>query len=163
MERDRADFPRLAEWIISTHTLTWSVTRNEYYSLKKINISTHTLTWSVTCKDDTVRIAGENFNSHAHVERDNLSTVQRLLKWISTHTLTWSVTCYIIIIFCHFFISTHTLTWSVTYLTKYFCFLLRISTHTLTWSVTLQNCCVLPLASHFNSHAHVERDVLQTG
>ena len=34
------------------------------------SISTHTLTWSVTCKDDTVRIAGENFNSHAHVERD---------------------------------------------------------------------------------------------
>ena len=80
VERDCIYSDRIVKICISTHTLTWSVTRNEYYSLKKINISTHTLTWSVTCKDDTVRIAGENFNSHAHVERDNLSTVQRLLK-----------------------------------------------------------------------------------
>ena len=55
---------------ISTHTLTWSVTKNEYYSLKKINISTHTLTWSVT----------------------NCNTSFNLFNVISTHTLTWSVT-----------------------------------------------------------------------
>ena len=78
---------------ISTHTLTWSVTKNEYYSLKKINISTHTLTWSVTdwmwtfqrwAVFQLTRSRGawhfngiygkgtENFNSHAHVERDDI-------------------------------------------------------------------------------------------
>ena len=46
------------------------MTRTISKTLTNAIISTHTLTWSVTCKDDTVRIAGENFNSHAHVERD---------------------------------------------------------------------------------------------
>ena len=56
--------------IISTHTLTWSVTRRINSIIKLINISTHTLTWSVT--DST---ANENTD-----------------RKISTHTLTWSVT-----------------------------------------------------------------------
>ena len=60
--------------------------------VKTEEISTHTLTWSVTCKDDTVRIAGENFNSHAHVERDNVALKNSATGAISTHTLTWSVT-----------------------------------------------------------------------
>ena len=34
-----------------------------------------------------------NFNSHAHVERDFVNQQLRLLYRISTHTLTWSVTC----------------------------------------------------------------------
>ena len=88
------------------------------------------------CKDDTVRIAGENFNSHAHVERDEQMTpainalsdfnshahVERDEKsqelatnfWISTHTLTWSVTRSILRLRHFMTISTHTLTWSVT-------------------------------------------------
>ena len=32
------------------------------------------------------------FNSHAHVERDNIVIAVYLLCNISTHTLTWSVT-----------------------------------------------------------------------
>ena len=56
-------------------------------------ISTHTLTWSVTlvvlC--DTARVT--DFNSHAHVERDALtSPLYHFTTLISTHTLTWSVT-----------------------------------------------------------------------
>mgnify|MGYP006905918937 CR=1 FL=1 len=35
----------------------------------------------------------------------------------------------------------------------------QISTHTLTWSVTLQILLLFYLPYHFNSHAHVERDV----
>ena len=35
-----------------------------------IYISTHTLTWSVTLDNYTVADAKINFNSHAHVERD---------------------------------------------------------------------------------------------
>ena len=34
----------------------------------------------------------KNFNSHAHVERDNGLTRAWLMNIISTHTLTWSVT-----------------------------------------------------------------------
>ncbi len=54
-----------------------------------------------------------NFNSHAHVERDPLTQWQTQTSEISTHTLTWSVT--FCTNFCHDFV-------------------------------------------HFNSHAHVERD-----
>ena len=55
---------------ISTHTLTWSVTRCVADKHPIIKISTHTLTWSVT----------EKFiRPYAEFE-------------ISTHTLTWSVT-----------------------------------------------------------------------
>ena len=78
-----------------------------------------------------------NFNSHAHVERDRIAGSMVLQCKISTHTLTWSVTG-----FGSLTLSLH-----------------EISTHTLTWSVTLHllrlNCKNL----HFNSHAHVERDV----
>ena len=33
-----------------------------------------------------------NFNSHAHVERDEIIMTFFAYKFISTHTLTWSVT-----------------------------------------------------------------------
>ena len=78
-----------------------------------MDISTHTLTWSVT-EQNAMLSASRNFNSHAHVERDNGLTgtskcfinfnshahVERDEAFdgfidtvsISTHTLTWSVT-----------------------------------------------------------------------
>ena len=56
------------------------------------------------------------FNSHAHVERDILSSEPLLYVPISTHTLTWSVTVSSGNTGTYFFISTHTLTWSVTLL-----------------------------------------------
>ena len=37
----------------------------------------------------------------------------------------------------------------------------NISTHTLTWSVTQLLNCHIRIYTHFNSHAHVERDVKQ--
>ena len=55
-------------------------------------ISTHTLTWSVTRKDNTPPERDVNFNSHAHVERDGGATWIGHGVYISTHTLTWSVT-----------------------------------------------------------------------
>ena len=78
-----------------------------------------------------------NFNSHAHVERDDFAT-----GWIKAYC-----------------ISTHTLTWSVTQLfwLQWFCH--TISTHTLTWSVTCWQGEDNPCTVHFNSHAHVERDL----
>ena len=93
---------------ISTHTLTWSVTRhrrrNGDYSgnfnshahverdeiraiiLLALSISTHTLTWSVTSMPIEQQNAVMNFNSHAHVERDELRQVKcKLLNDFNSH------------------------------------------------------------------------------
>ena len=80
-----------------------------------------------------------NFNSHAHVERDKISLSPTSVQKISTHTLTWSVTNSDVINIEIPDISTHTLTWSVTLLCLYY---------------TMQY-------PYFNSHAHVERDLLR--
>ena len=82
--------PQCYDWI-STHTLTWSVTYIALYGKSHKYISTHTLTWSVTLLSprfspelsfQLTRSRGawpqtgiigtifDNFNSHAHVERD---------------------------------------------------------------------------------------------
>ena len=57
-------------YTISTHTLTWSVTKHGTNVAETFAISTHTLTWSVT------------------KHRTNVAVTFA----ISTHTLTWSVT-----------------------------------------------------------------------
>ena len=92
VERDFTLAEKSVRFIISTHTLTWSVTPQ----LKMITtgqwISTHTLTWSVTVN----------------------TTLPVTNSQISTHTLTWSVTDYVLAVEFVLFISTHTLTWSVT-------------------------------------------------
>ena len=103
----------------------------------KLEISTHTLTWSVTF------VAGIRVHTH----------------FISTHTLTWSVTMRSNWVSNSTMISTHTLTWSVTKLQRQLLRQAGISTHTLTWSVTNMEPQNNHLASHFNSHAHVERDI----
>ena len=123
---------------ISTHTLTWSVTT--YYLLKidYVIISTHTLTWSVTsCNVATFNIR-QYFNSHAHVERDQLGIWFSNAESISTHTLTWSVTDVDNYVRKLIDISTHTLTWSVTKFITCSSMVSGISTHTLTWSVTFK-------------------------
>ena len=84
-----------------------------------------------------MRLAHLYFNSHAHVERDLEHLQAEFDKIISTHTLTWSVTVDIEEAEKQASISTHTLTWSVTSLLKILKYL--------KW--------------HFNSHAHVERDL----
>ena len=55
-----------------------------------------------------------DFNSHAHVERDLLLNSENSFAMISTHTLTWSVTVDFLLVSEENVISTHTLTWSVT-------------------------------------------------
>ena len=78
---------------ISTHTLTWSVTKRNSMKRNGLAISTHTLTWSVTDENHHYFITQSNFNSHAHVERDSITDyVETDNVNISTHTLTWSVT-----------------------------------------------------------------------
>ena len=63
------------------------------FSFQIPHISTHTLTWSVTRGARRVVPPAKHFNSHAHVERDLLETFMKMyVDDISTHTLTWSVT-----------------------------------------------------------------------
>ena len=70
MERDTFQEVQWNLTRISTHTLTWSVTRFTAILKSRKEISTHTLTWSVTL-----------------LKPESLSETL-----ISTHTLTWSVT-----------------------------------------------------------------------
>ena len=67
-----------------------------------VNISTHTLTWSVTKLNKTQKWLIEDFNSHAHVERDVVLIISERKRplTISTHTLTWSVTLDVVYIWC---------------------------------------------------------------
>ena len=58
-------------------------------------------------------------------------------------------------------ISTHTLTWSVTECAALYAWRKHISTHTLTWSVTKCIACSDSADTNFNSHAHVERDIIK--
>ena len=143
---------------ISTHTLTWSVTELRQYTLYVRYISTHTLTWSVTNSRKRSGSRSRNFNSHAHVERDEGQVRECKEYAISTHTLTWSVTTALDAIGVALGISTHTLTWSVTNLSRYYKMNEHISTHTLTWSVTQGFSWLARRMIYFNSHAHVERD-----
>ena len=99
---------------ISTHTLTWSVTKVLTVRYEDIIISTHTLTWSVTGRYSNGKSRTWDFNSHAHVERDGRWWLSQASVVISTHTLTWSVTQPDVRIDKAYDISTHTLTWSVT-------------------------------------------------
>ena len=68
------------------------MTNWEYGSvLEKINFNSHAhverdnMAYAAT-------LTAENFNSHAHVERDIYSGFATGTNYISTHTLTWSVT-----------------------------------------------------------------------
>ena len=58
---------------ISTHTLTWSVTNSFQWDYIPMIISTHTLTWSVTSYARNEHHTSGHFNSHAHVERDEIT------------------------------------------------------------------------------------------
>ena len=72
VERDGIATIITALTAISTHTLTWSVTKILIHHSNSPTISTHTLTWSVTYLKLGTMSSSAYFNSHAHVERDAL-------------------------------------------------------------------------------------------
>ena len=76
---------------ISTHTLTWSVTRCPSETVGNVNFNSHAHVERDIGKmlDNQLTV---DFNSHAHVERDWTKSWVISRKGISTHTLTWSVT-----------------------------------------------------------------------
>ena len=135
VERDPLPVPLCLSFQISTHTLTWSVT--EFLVTRNENIGFQlTRSRGAWRKSKSYKYLQSDFNSHAHVERDN-----RQSKAI-----------------CNGFISTHTLTWSVTD-----CFDLKCSL--MLFQLTRSRGAWLPLLIfnpvrvNFNSHAHVERDL----
>ena len=159
VERDVRYHPQRPLSPISTHTLTWSVTRQEQPCNTHQEISTHTLTWSVT---ETAIIKGDGSGISTHTLTWSVTSESPsscIYSLISTHTLTWSVTNCLAVtkmktrdfnshahverdiknssIIRWLLISTHTLTWSVTTTMQKIVEKLEISTHTLTWSVTL--------------------------
>ena len=100
VERDKRYFVWSEKLDISTHTLTWSVTRMASLIPCSSRISTHTLTWSVTEKMQEWRPAIE---ISTHTLTWSVTYDKRLLgvpSWISTHTLTWSVTLDVVYIWC---------------------------------------------------------------
>ena len=128
--------PKAVIKIISTHTLTWSVTGLWWNCrfLWQFQLTRSRGAWLLSSE---YIYFYNDFNSHAHVERDRLKVATlQLMKGISTHTLTWSVTAdpksnsrsygyfnshahverdhKLIDPHWQLFISTHTLTWSVT-------------------------------------------------
>ena len=92
VERDSLRLVKSMSPLISTHTLTWSVTRWWYTATAPLQfqLTRSRGAWQCTL---THKTSFQNFNSHAHVERDEFDL---FLVWthmdISTHTLTWSVT-----------------------------------------------------------------------
>ena len=145
---------------ISTHTLTWSVTGGfatgtnyqEAFQLTRSRgawrstdvvyrnagqISTHTLTWSVTY-NFVLNVAGGDFNSHAHVERDTCEI-------------------YHIILYMKFQLTRSRGAWRNVWNKFWQWSKFQLTRSRGAWRFSSFSCAV---TSYFNSHAHVERDFL---
>ena len=114
VERDELIVDGCKVTTISTHTLTWSVTRLSATLQKMYQYFNSHAHVERDCIVYPVNSNFYDFNSHAHVERDLLCFTVSLVYVISTHTLTWSVTWRVVRRISTLSISTHTLTWSVT-------------------------------------------------
>ena len=135
MERDQNIFQQNTVFLISTHTLTWSVTISLYDSRWNVEfqLTRSRGAWQLSLHRKDRQ---ENFNSHAHVERDAhaLSCSPVRIRF----QLTRSRGAWPALSVCSFLSSSFQLTRSRG-----------------AWpSRRLQMICVF----YFNSHAHVERD-----
>ena len=136
---------RIVEKLISTHTLTWSVTDNstgKARQIKDFNSHAHVE------RDQTALSCQSllrHFNSHAHVERDmpaHVLLVERRNFNSHAHVERDDVCFFYVVLYA---ISTHTLTWSVTIIVVWKRAAMHISTHTLTWSVTIAEFRKIPV------------------
>ena len=158
VERDGYVRKYCQNYIISTHTLTWSVTSmvlQNNHSALHFNSHAHVerdgvfvpfinSDWYFNSHAHVERDAlqenyiknKKHFNSHAHVERDQFFHVVKTNLWhFNSHAhVERDVNVFKVLSLCH------------------------ISTHTLTWSVTSTYIPDTMLPLNFNSHAHVERD-----
>ena len=92
VERDDTMVVMLSISRISTHTLTWSVTRLSATLQKMYQYFNSHAHVERDCIVYPVNSNFYDFNSHAHVERDFIKKLSDEITKISTHTLTWSVT-----------------------------------------------------------------------
>ena len=148
--------------IISTHTLTWSVTREgiDYVFCWQFQLTRSRGAWRFSEK---LKRTLSNFNSHAHVERD-FSAI-RLLTVLVLFQLTrsrgaWPQQIWKSVQTFSFQLTRSRGAWPVGSSSVGSSSV--ISTHTLTWSVTCRFFLCRLFICHFNSHAHVERDSLIT-
>ena len=148
---------------------------------ERLMISTHTLTWSVTisigtlCSILTFQLTRSRgawpLSKHRYLQKRSFQLTRSRGAWrdkissafeyafISTHTLTWSVTIQHNLNDKEIQISTHTLTWSVT--TEYFALKPRFSFQlTRSRGAWRHTKALLWYCKNFNSHAHVERDLI---
>ena len=164
MERDlRLVRFRLYNLDISTHTLTWSVTRRIKSIIKLIYISTHTLTWSVTtsavmsliCLSFQLtrsRGAWRWFNGSIRSTKKFQLTRSRG-AWLCRITFTWKI-------YLNFNSHAHVERDATLMLNSGFSMNFNSHAH------VERDCCHKPERdnySYFNSHAHVERDLVSRG
>ena len=99
--------------VISTHTLTWSVKNAKEVKDLALNFNSH----AHVERDEVMDSRGYsvvNFNSHAHVERDLVLYLSMYLMInFNSHAHVERDTCELPL-GKYSYISTHTLTWSVT-------------------------------------------------
>ena len=124
---------------ISTHTLTWSVTDLAELAGVEYDISTHTLTWSVTSPPIILHEHHGYFNSHAHVERDPWQICR--FSPIQEFQLTRSRGA-----------------WRQPLKLELFQKAFQLTRSRGAWRVLR---CHRRFYGHFNSHAHVERDITE--
>ena len=127
----------------------------------KLEISTHTLTWSVTYIIQILRKKVNNFNSHAHVERDLWTFINwQILYVISTHTLTWSVTSSAVFakLIPLFQLTRSRGAWRKFFITAWYFLYFNSHAHV---ERDIFNSRDFSGGKNFNSHAHVERDIMQ--
>ena len=159
MERDLNFLTMKCIYLISTHTLTWSVTKSCLSSCNWRVISTHTLTWSVT-QVHCLYISKPLFQltrsrgawrsgAKEHTLFEKFQLTRSRGAWLAEN----------ICQFFHVVISTHTLTWSVTDMqsAKLRSISFQLTRSRGAWhdSENAAN-----NTNNFNSHAHVERDWL---
>ena len=142
---------------ISTHTLTWSVTPELNNKIVNYCISTHTLTWSVT-RLKILQGLNENFNSHAHVERDRCQ--KRYKNEPKRFQLTrsrgaWQWFICVIYYELAFQLTRSRGAWLKRSVSKWVQALFQLTRSRGAWHLLKIKYYKI---SYFNSHAHVERD-----
>ena len=101
-------------------------------------ISTHTLTWSVTIVHKLKITVENNFNSHAHVERDrDVDMFQKCICYFNSHAHVERDSSPIVNAYGVVYFNSHAHVERDALLKFSLCQIIGISTHTLTWSVTL--------------------------
>ena len=128
--------------MISTHTLTWSVTRRLSLSLRAYRISTHTLTWSVTMISQACWVVRAFQLTRSRGAWRHCSRLSRQLHQfqLTRSRGAWRSADTFCFWFLHFNSHAHVERDGLLWQDGRGAY--QISTHTLTWSVTFTFCMV---------------------